>query len=33
LIARVRVKLREQENPFEIQTVRTRGYKLTPLKE
>jgi len=33
LIARVRVKLREQENPYEIQTVRTRGYKLTPLKE
>lgn len=32
LIARVRVKLREQENPYEIQTVRTRGYKLTPLK-
>jgi DNA-binding winged helix-turn-helix (wHTH) protein len=32
LIARVRVKLREQDNPFEIQTVRTRGYKLTPLK-
>jgi hypothetical protein len=33
LVARVRVKLREQENPYEIQTVRTRGYKLTPLKE
>jgi DNA-binding winged helix-turn-helix (wHTH) protein len=33
LIARVRVKLREQDNPYEIQTVRTRGYKLTPLKE
>lgn len=33
LIARVRVKLREQENPYEIQTVRTRGYKLTPLKQ
>ncbi len=33
LIARVRVKLREQENPYEIQTIRTRGYKLTPLKE
>ncbi len=33
LIARVRVKLREQGNPYEIQTVRTRGYKLTPLKQ
>lgn len=33
LIARVRVKLREQDNPYEIQTIRTRGYKLTPLKE
>lgn len=33
LIARVRVKLREQDNPYEIQTVRTRGYKLTPLKQ
>jgi len=33
LIARVRVKLREQDNPYEIQTVRTRGYKLTPLKD
>jgi DNA-binding response OmpR family regulator len=33
LIARVRVKLRQQDNPYEIQTVRTRGYKLTPLKE
>jgi len=32
LIARVRVKLREQDTPYEIQTVRTRGYKLTPLK-
>ncbi len=32
LIARVRVKLREQDNPFEIQTIRTRGYKLTPYK-
>lgn len=32
LIARVRVKLREQDNPYEIQTIRTRGYKLTPLK-
>jgi len=33
LVARVRVKLREQENPYEVQTIRTRGYKLTPLKE
>lgn len=33
LVARVRVKLREQENPYEIQTIRTRGYKLTPLKQ
>jgi hypothetical protein len=33
LVARVRVKLREQDNPYEIQTIRTRGYKLTPLKE
>lgn len=32
LIARVRVKLREQDTPYEIQTIRTRGYKLTPLK-
>ena len=32
LIARVRVKLRDQDNPYEIQTIRTRGYKLTPLK-
>jgi hypothetical protein len=32
LIARVRVKLREQDNPYEIQTIRTRGYKLTPMK-
>jgi hypothetical protein len=33
LVARVRLKLRDQENPYEIQTIRTRGYKLTPLKE
>lgn len=33
LIARVRVKLREQDNPYEIQTVRTRGYKLTPFRD
>lgn len=34
LVARVRIKLREQEEtPYEIQTIRTRGYKLTPLKQ
>ncbi|MBA3724373.1 MAG: helix-turn-helix domain-containing protein [Candidatus Levybacteria bacterium] len=33
LVARVRLKLREQDTPYEIQTIRTRGYKLTPLKE
>ncbi len=32
LVARVRLKLREQDTPYEIQTVRTRGYKLTPVK-
>lgn len=32
LVARVRIKLREQEDKYEIQTIRTRGYKLTPLK-
>lgn len=32
LVARVRLKLREQDDPYEIQTIRTRGYKLTPLK-
>lgn len=32
LVARVRIKLREQETKYEIQTIRTRGYKLTPLK-
>lgn len=33
LVARVRVKLREQNSPYEIVTVRTRGYKLTSAKE
>lgn len=33
LVARVRVKLREQNSPYEIVTVRTRGYKLSTVKE
>jgi hypothetical protein len=33
LVARVRVKLRQQQSPFEIVTVRTRGYKLSVAKE
>jgi hypothetical protein len=33
LVARVRVKLREQTSPYEIVTVRTRGYKLSGVKE
>lgn len=33
LVARVRVKLRQQESPYEIVTVRTRGYKLSAIKE
>src|SRR6185436_14366254 len=33
LVARVRVKLREQNSPYEIVTVRTRGYKLATVKE
>lgn len=33
LVARVRVKLREQKSLYEIVTVRTRGYKLATLKE
>jgi len=32
LVARVRVKLREQKNKYEIVTIRTRGYKLARLK-
>jgi len=32
LVARVRVKLREQESPYEVVTVRTRGYKLAMAK-
>jgi len=31
LVARVRNKLKQQENPYEIITVRTRGYKLVSL--
>ena len=33
LVARVRVKLREQDSPYEIVTVRTRGYKMTTATE
>jgi len=33
LVARVRVKLRQQSSPYEIVTVRTRGYKLSTVKE
>lgn len=33
LVARVRVKLRQQNSPHEIVTVRTRGYKLTTIKK
>ena len=32
LVARVRLKLKDQDAKYEIQTVRTRGYKLVPLK-
>ncbi len=32
LVARVRLKLKDQDAKYEIQTVRTRGYKLIPLK-
>lgn len=32
LVARVRVKLRKQQSPYEIVTVRTRGYKLSVLQ-
>ena len=32
LVARVRVKLRQQNSPYEIVTVRTRGYKLSVAK-
>jgi DNA-binding winged helix-turn-helix (wHTH) protein len=31
LVARVRVKLKQQKSPYEILTVRTRGYKLSLL--
>jgi hypothetical protein len=33
LVARVRVKLKQQDSPYEIVTVRTRGYKLSAIKE
>jgi hypothetical protein len=33
LVARVRVKLRQQNSQYEIVTVRTRGYKLSVAKE
>lgn len=33
LVARIRVKLREQNSNYEIITVRTRGYKLSAKKE
>ncbi|MBU4099628.1 helix-turn-helix domain-containing protein [Patescibacteria group bacterium] len=33
LVARVRVKLKQQNSPYEIVTVRTRGYKLSAIKE
>ncbi|HZE87091.1 MAG TPA: helix-turn-helix domain-containing protein, partial [Methylomirabilota bacterium] len=33
LVARVRVKLRKQKSDSEIVTVRTRGYKLSSIKE
>lgn len=33
LVARVRVKIKQQNNPYEIVTVRTRGYKLSAIKE
>jgi hypothetical protein len=32
LVARVRVKLKAQQSPYEIVTVRTRGYKLSTVK-
>jgi DNA-binding winged helix-turn-helix (wHTH) protein len=33
LVARVRVKLKQQNSSYEIITVRTRGYKLSAIKE
>ena len=33
LVARVRVKLKQQNSPYEIITVRTRGYKLSAIKK
>lgn len=32
LVARVRSKLKQQKSPYEIVTIRTRGYKLAPLE-
>jgi DNA-binding winged helix-turn-helix (wHTH) protein len=32
LVARVRAKLKEQNSPFEIETIKTRGYKLVNIK-
>ncbi len=32
LVARVRSKLKQQKSPYEIVTIRTRGYKLSPLE-
>jgi len=32
LVARVRAKLKQQNSPYEIVTVRTRGYKLSAIK-
>ncbi|MBI4079495.1 MAG: helix-turn-helix domain-containing protein, partial [Candidatus Levybacteria bacterium] len=31
LVARVRAKLKQKKSPFEIQTIKTRGYKLVSL--
>lgn len=33
LVARVRVKLKQQKSQYEIVTIRTRGYKLTPVPQ
>lgn len=33
LVARVRTKIKQQASPYEIVTVRTRGYKLSAIKE
>ena len=31
LVARLRVKLKAQKSPFEIQTIKTRGYKMVEI--